>query len=43
MFYNEVDGSFQKDVLDVALAVTGSMRLVHELGDEGSGTLPRKI
>jgi hypothetical protein len=42
MFHKEVDGSFKKDILDVAFAIADSVRLVHGLGNEGTGTIRRK-
>ena len=39
MFHMKVDRSFEQDVLHIALAVAGSVRLVHGLGNEGSSTI----
>jgi hypothetical protein len=43
MFHIEINGRFEQDVLDIAFAIAGSMWLVHELGNVGSGTLGMKL
>lgn len=41
MLHVEVNGSFEKDLLHVTFAITGSVRLVHGLGNKGSGARKR--